>query len=74
MTRSYMRILLPVDDSQYSDGALKPVIARTQPKDVEIRVLYVVETPTSLVAREKGDTTPHSTMPGKRRRNRYKRL
>ena len=68
-----MRILLAVDGSQCSDRALKAVIARTQPKDAEIRVVHVVETPTLLVARETGGATPHSTKPGKPRRNRCKR-
>ena len=49
-----MRILLAVDGSQCSDRALKAVIARTQPKDAEIRVVHVVEPPSLLVAREMG--------------------
>ena len=52
-----MRILLAVDGSQCSDRALKAVIARTQPKDAEIRVVHVVEPPSLLVAREMGGTT-----------------
>ena len=49
-----MRILLAVDGSQCSDRALKAVIARTQPKDAEIRVVHVVEPPSLLVTREMG--------------------
>src|SRR5271154_6538304 len=53
-----MKILLAVDDSKFSDAAVKAVIARAHPKDTEVRVLHVVEPPTLLVNREMGGFDP----------------
>ena len=49
-----MRIILAVDGSKFSDVAIQTVIAQARPQDAEIRVLYVLEPPSLLVAREMG--------------------
>jgi nucleotide-binding universal stress UspA family protein len=49
-----MRILLAIDGSKFSDAAVQAVIAEGQPRDAEVRVPHVVETPTLLVTREMG--------------------
>ena len=38
-----MRILLPVDDSKFSDAAVRCLIGQFHPKDTEVLVLHVVE-------------------------------
>jgi len=38
-----MKILLAVDDSEFSDAATQKVIAQTRPRDTEVRVLHVME-------------------------------
>ena len=47
-----MRILLPIDESKFSAGAVRSVAARPWPPDTEIRVLHVVEPPSLLLGRE----------------------
>jgi nucleotide-binding universal stress UspA family protein len=47
-----MKILLPIDDSKFSEAALQAVIAQAHAKDTEVRVLHVVESPSLLVARD----------------------
>ena len=47
-----MKILLPIDDSKFSEAAIRAVIAQAHSKDTEVRVLHVVEPPTLLVARD----------------------
>jgi nucleotide-binding universal stress UspA family protein len=49
-----MRIILAVDGSKFSDAAIQTVIAQARPQDAEIRVLYVLDPPSLLVAREMG--------------------
>jgi nucleotide-binding universal stress UspA family protein len=49
-----MRIILAVDGSKFSDAAIQTVIAQARPQETEIRVLYVLEPPALLVAREMG--------------------
>ena len=49
-----MKILLAVDGSKFADAAVQAVIAQARAKGAEVRVLYVVEPPTLLVAREMG--------------------
>ena len=49
-----MKILLAIDDSKFSEAATKAVIAQCKPQSTEVRVLYVVETPSLLVTREMG--------------------
>ncbi len=38
-----MRLLLAVDSSTFSEAATQAVIAQSQPKETEVRVLHVVE-------------------------------
>lgn len=38
-----MRILLPVDESPYSEAALNALVAEFKPRGTQVRVLYVVE-------------------------------
>ncbi|MGH9785875.1 MAG: universal stress protein [Terriglobia bacterium] len=38
-----MRILLAVDDSKFSEAAIRAVIAQTRTQDTAVRVLHVVE-------------------------------
>lgn len=47
-----MKILLPIDDSKFSEAAIQAVIAQAHSKDTEVRVLHVVEPPSLLVARD----------------------
>jgi nucleotide-binding universal stress UspA family protein len=49
-----MKILLAVDNSKFSDAAVKAVIARAHPKETEVHVLHVVEPPWLLMNREMG--------------------
>jgi nucleotide-binding universal stress UspA family protein len=53
-----MKILLAVDDSKFSDAAIQAVIARAHSKDMEVRVLHVVEPPSLLVNREMSGFDP----------------
>jgi nucleotide-binding universal stress UspA family protein len=47
-----MRILVPIDESKFSEAAVGSVAARPWPPDTEIRVLHVVEPPSLLLGRE----------------------
>jgi nucleotide-binding universal stress UspA family protein len=49
-----MKVLLAIDDSKFSEAAIRAVIAQAHAKDTEVRVLHVVEPPSLLVAREMG--------------------
>lgn len=49
-----MKILLPIDDSKFSEAAIRAVIAQAHSKDTQVRVLHVVEPPSLLVARDMG--------------------
>jgi nucleotide-binding universal stress UspA family protein len=49
-----MKILLPIDDSKFSEAAMQTVIAQVHSKDTEVHVLHVVEPPSLLVARDMG--------------------
>jgi len=53
-----MKVLLAIDDSKFSEAAIKAVIAQAHSKDTEVRVLHVVEPPSLLVAREMGGNDP----------------
>jgi nucleotide-binding universal stress UspA family protein len=53
-----MKILLAIDDSKFSDAATQAVIAQSQSKDTEVRVLHVVEPPSLLIGREMGGYDP----------------
>lgn len=52
------RILLAIDDSRFSEAALRLVIEQVRPKEMEVRVLQVVEPPPLLVLREMGGYDP----------------
>jgi len=47
-----MRILLAVDDSNFSEAAIQAVIAQARSRDTEVRVLHVLEPPSLLLGRE----------------------
>jgi nucleotide-binding universal stress UspA family protein len=47
-----MKILLPIDDSEFSEAATNAVVALARPEDVEVKVLHVLEPPSLLVGRE----------------------
>lgn len=53
-----MKILLAIDDSKFSQRAVRSVAARRWPPDTEIRVLHVVEPPSLLLGREMGAHDP----------------
>jgi nucleotide-binding universal stress UspA family protein len=47
-----MKILLPIDDSEFSEAATNAVVALARPEDVEVKVLHVLEPPSLLLGRE----------------------
>jgi len=53
-----MRILLALDDSRFSQAAIETVIEQARPRDTDVRILHVVESPPLLVAREMGGYEP----------------
>ena len=53
-----MKILIAIDGSDFSQAALKSVIARPWPPDTAIKVLHVVEPPSLLMGREMGGYDP----------------
>jgi len=53
-----MRILLAIDDSNFSEAAIEAVIEQARPHGTEVWVLHVVESPPLLVARELGGYEP----------------
>ena len=54
-SRKYMRILLAIDDSKFSEAAVQAVMKQARPHDTEVRVLHVVEPPSLLATREMGE-------------------
>lgn len=52
--RRIKRILLPIDDSKYSEAAAQLLSEQFRPHTVEVKVVYVVEPPDPFVAREMG--------------------
>ena len=38
-----MKVLIGVDDSKFSEGALQALVAKLSPRETEVRVLHVVE-------------------------------
>lgn len=40
-----MKILVAIDDSQYSEAAIRQLIAQAPPRDTQVRVLHVIEAP-----------------------------
>jgi len=53
-----MRILLAIDDSNFSEAAIEAVTEQARPHGTEVRVLHVVESLPLLVARELGGHEP----------------
>jgi nucleotide-binding universal stress UspA family protein len=53
-----MKILLAVEESKYSEAAVRALLARAVPQGTEVRVLNVVEPPSLLVVREMGGYEP----------------
>jgi len=53
-----MKILIAIDDSDFSRAALQSVIARPWPPDTAVKVLHVVEPPSLLMGREMGGYDP----------------
>jgi len=47
-----MKILLAIDDSEFSKAAVQSVVTRSWSPDTEVRVLHVVEPPSLLLGRE----------------------
>ncbi len=43
-----MKILLPIDDSEYSEAALRTVIRQFRPQNAEVRVIHVDEWPKGM--------------------------
>jgi nucleotide-binding universal stress UspA family protein len=48
------RILLPIDDSRYSEAATQLLSEQFRPDTAEVKVVFVVEPPNPFVAREMG--------------------
>jgi nucleotide-binding universal stress UspA family protein len=40
-----MKILVAIDDSQYSEAVVRQLIAQAAPRDTQVRVLHVIEAP-----------------------------
>ena len=53
-----MKILIAIDGSDFSQAALKSVIARPWPPSTEVKVLNVVEPPSLLMGREMSGPDP----------------
>jgi len=53
-----MKILIAIDGSDFSQAALKSVIARPWPPNTEVKVLNVVEPPALLMGREMSGPDP----------------
>jgi nucleotide-binding universal stress UspA family protein len=53
-----MKILIAIDNSDFSQAALKSVMARPWPPDTAVKVLHVVEPPSLLMGREMGAYDP----------------
>ena len=47
-----MKILVAIDDSEFSKAAVQSVVTRTWSPGTEVRVLHVVEPPSLLLGRE----------------------
>jgi nucleotide-binding universal stress UspA family protein len=53
-----MKILIAIDNSDFSKAALQSVIARPWPPDTTVKVLHVVEPPSLLMGREMTGNDP----------------
>jgi nucleotide-binding universal stress UspA family protein len=73
-SQTQMKILIAIDGSDYSQGALKSVITRPWPPDTAVKVLHVVEPPSLLMGREMGGYDPEFEMVWKALREQAKEL
>ena len=53
-----MKILLAIDESEFSQAAIQAVLAQAHPQGTEIHVLHVLEPPSLLMGREMGSSDP----------------
>jgi len=68
-----MTILLAIDDSEFSEAALRAVAAQG-PKDTKVWVLHVLEPPSTVLGREMGGYEPEFEALWKTRREQAKAL
>ena len=68
-----MTILLAIDDSKFSEEALRAVAAQA-PRDTKVWVLHVLEPPSTLLGREMGGSEPEFEAVWKARRGHAKAL
>ncbi len=59
-----MTILLAIDDSEFSEAALRSVAGQA-PRNTKVWVLHVLESPSTLLGREMGDLSPNLRPRGK---------
>jgi nucleotide-binding universal stress UspA family protein len=69
-----MKILLAIDGSEFSQAALRSVIARPWNAGTEVKILHVVEPPSLLIGREMGAYDPEFEMVWKALREQAKVL
>jgi nucleotide-binding universal stress UspA family protein len=69
-----MKILIAIDGSDFSQAALRSVIARPWPPDTTVKLLHVVEPPSLLMGREMGGYDPEFEMVWKALREQAKDL
>ena len=69
-----MKILLAIDDSKFSEAAIKMVVAQARPQDTEVRVLHVLLPPSLLLGREMGGYDPEFEAVWKAEREQAKAL
>ena len=53
-----MKILLAIDESDFSQAAIQAVSAQARPQGTEVRILHVLEPPSLLLGREMGANDP----------------
>jgi nucleotide-binding universal stress UspA family protein len=69
-----MKILIAIDGSDFSQSALKSVLARPWPSKTEVKVMHVVEPPSLLMGREMSGPDPEFEMVWKALREQAKDL
>ena len=68
-----MTILLAIDDSEFSEAALRSVAGQA-PRNTKVWVLHVLESPSTLLGREMGGSKPEFEAAWKARRGHAKAL
>jgi nucleotide-binding universal stress UspA family protein len=53
-----MKILLAIDESEFSQAAIQAVLTQARPQGTEVHVLHVIEPPSLLMGREMGSNDP----------------